>query len=347
MLWYNSILGRIITQRIMDISHTHSDNKTASACHCPLCDSHQVELLSNRNREGGPLRTVICLDCGLVWSDPFPHDPRAFYENDYRLAYKSSYQPQAKHVYRAGQVAVTRHQKIKHLINTPQTLLDVGVGGGEFAYLMKSLGHAVSGIEPNQGYANYAKTQYDLNLQIGFLQDAQFAENSFDVITIWHVLEHTEDPLQVLSRLGSWLKPQGILVVEVPNIEAVCQSPKSTFHDAHLFNFNLASLSKLAERAGLNTQQHLLSADGGNLTVFFNKAESAITVSDWHVPGNAEIIKRIVLNHTPFRHYTSLAPYSRLVGRLLRSIEEFKATRQSKDNKSLLDNLYSKLLKSA
>ena len=331
----------------MDFSDTHSDNKTASASHCPLCDSQQIEPLSNRNREGTPLRTVICLDCGLVWSDPFPHDPRAFYENEYRLAYKSSYQPKAKHVYRAGQVALTRHQKIKPLIRSPQTLLDVGVGGGEFAYLMKALGHAVSGIEPNLGYANYAKTQYDLNLQIGFLQDAQFADNSFDVITIWHVLEHTEDPLQVLSKLGSWLKPQGTLVVEVPNIEAVCQSPKSTFHDAHLFNFNLASLSKMAERAGLSTQQHLLSADGGNLTVFFNKADSAITASDWHLPGNAEMIKQIVLNHTPFRHYTSLAPYLRFARRLFRNIGEFKATRTSKDNKSLLDTLYSQILKSA
>lgn len=320
---------------------------TLSGSHCPLCDSQNIEQLSNSNREGGPLRTVICTDCGLVWSDPFPHDPRAFYENEYRLAYKSSYQPKAKHVYRAGQVALTRHQKIQHLISSPQTLLDVGVGGGEFAYLMKSLGHDVSGIEPNLGYANYAKSQYDLNLQIGFLQDAQFAENSFDVITIWHVLEHTEDPLLVLSKLGSWLKPNGTLVVEVPNIEAVCQSPKSTFHDAHLFNFNLASLSKMAERAGLSTRQHLLSADGGNLTVFFNKTDSLPEAADWHVPGNAEKIKQIVLKHSNFRHYTSLAPYCRTIGRLLRNIDEFKATRQSKDNKSLLDTLYNKVLKSA
>ena len=252
---------------------------------CPLCDSQHIEQLSNSNREGGPLRTVICSDCGLVWSDPFPHDPRAFYENDYRLAYKSSYQPKAKHVYRAGQVALTRLQKIQSLIASPQTLLDVGVGGGEFAYLIKSLGHKVLGIEPNLGYANYAKSQYDLNLQIGFIQDVQFAENNFDLITIWHVLEHTEDPLQVLSKLGSWLKPDGTLVVEVPNIEAICQSPKSTFHDAHLFNFNLASLSKMAERAGLKTRDHLLSADGGNLTVFFNKATLPAETTEWHVPG--------------------------------------------------------------
>ena len=335
------LLGRIdYLLGIMDSSTTN----TIEGSHCPLCNAQDIEQLSSSNREGGPLRTVICRACGLVWSDPFPHDPRVFYENEYRLAYKSSYQPKAKHVYRAGQVALTRYQKIQNLISSPQTLLDVGVGGGEFAYLMKCLGHDVFGIEPNLGYANYAQSQYELNLQIGFIQDIRFADNQFDLITIWHVLEHTEDPLQVLRILGSWLKPNATLVVEVPNIEAVCQSPKSTFHDAHLFNFNLASLSKMTARAGLITHNHLLSADGGNLTVFFKKADSTTESADWHVPGNAEKIKHIVLKHTNFRHYFSIAPYSRLAGRLLRNIDEFKATRQNKDNKKLLDHLYSKVL---
>ena len=70
--------------------------------------------------------------------------------------------------------------------------------------------------------------------------------DSFDVITIWHVLEHTEDPCFVLGKLRSLLKPQGVLVVEVPNIEAICQSPKSTFHEAHLFNFNLDTYARWA-----------------------------------------------------------------------------------------------------
>jgi 2-polyprenyl-3-methyl-5-hydroxy-6-metoxy-1,4-benzoquinol methylase len=294
-----------------------------------------------RSRSGAELRSVICKDCGLVWSDPFPHDPRQFYEEDYRLEYKNTYAPKAKHILRAGRVAVTRHEKIKHLLHKPQTMLDVGTGGGEFAYLIKSLGHDLHGIEPNKGYGQYSATQYDLNLQFGFIQDAQFAENSFDVITIWHVLEHTEDPFFVLGKLRSLLKPDGVLVVEVPNIEATCQSPSSTFHEAHLYNFNLATLRRMGEKAGLFEDRHLFSEDGGNVTLFFKKAESAVDQSgNWEIPENAERITAIVRGHTNLRHYMRAAPYLRFVKCMTRSLFENRDVKGFENNKSLLDQLY-------
>lgn len=311
-----------------------------SSTPCNLCGGHHVAVLSNRSRSGGSLRTVICKDCGLVWSDPFPHNPRQFYEEDYRLAYKNTYAPKAKHILRAGRVALTRHQKIKQLLSTPQTMLDVGTGGGEFAYLMKSLGHDLHGIEPNKGYGEYSVAQYGLNLQFGFIQDGRFEESSFDLITIWHVLEHTEDPFFVLNKLRSLLKADGTLVVEVPNIEATCQSPISTFHEAHLFNFNLTTLSKMGEKAGLIADSHLFSEDGGNVTLFFKKAPSMPSSNHWAVAGNAEHISHIVKNHTNLSHYTGAAPYLRFLRRMSRSIFEKNAVKGFENNKSLLDQLY-------
>lgn len=308
---------------------------------CNLCGSHNVTVLSNRSRSGTELRTVICEHCGLVWSDPFPHDPRQFYEEDYRLAYKNTYAPKAKHVLRAGRVALNRHEKIKHLLDKPQTMLDVGTGGGEFAYLLKSLGHDLHGIEPNKGYGEYSAAQYDLNLQFGFIQDAQFDENSFDVITIWHVLEHTEDPLLVLNKLRSLLKTEGVLVVEVPNIEATCQSPISTFHEAHLYNFNLATLRRMGEKAGLVEERHLFSEDGGNMTLFFKKADTSNRAADnWAIAGNAERISSIIRGHTNLRHYMRAAPYLRFLKRMSRSLFENRAVKGFDNNKSLLDQLY-------
>ena len=56
------------------------------------------------------------------------------------------------------------------------------------------MGHDLHGIEPNKGYADYSVAEYELNLQIGFIQDSRFNDEKFDIITIWHVLEHTENP---------------------------------------------------------------------------------------------------------------------------------------------------------
>ena len=306
---------------------------------CNLCGNSQVYVLARQSRSGAALRSVICPDCGLVWSDPFPHNPRQFYEKDYRLEYKNTYTPKPKHVLRAGGVALTRHEKIKQFLIGQKTILDVGTGGGEFAYLLKSLGHDLHGIEPNQGYAEYSKAAYQLNLHIGFIQDSNFPPENFDLITIWHVLEHTEDPCQVLQKLHSLLKPAGTLVVEVPNIEACCQAPKSTFHEANLFNFNIESLTKMGEKAGLTAENHLLSKDGGNITLFFRKS-SAPLPEQYQIPGNAERIIKLVQQHSCLKHYLSTKPYQRLLQRLSRTAAEINRIKSFDNNKDLLDQLY-------
>lgn len=308
---------------------------------CNLCGGTEVSILSTRSRSGNPLRTVICQACGLVWSDPRPHDARQFYEAEYRLAYKNTYSPKPKHVVRAGKVALSRFGKIAQLLSSQKTVLDVGTGGGEFAYLLQSLGHVVNGIEPNRGYADHSIQQYGLTVRVGFVQDATFDPASFDIVTIWHVLEHTEDPGFILARLRSWLKPDGVLVVEVPNVEATCQAPRNTFHEAHLYNFNVVSLRRLAKKQGLYETSHLISQDGGNITMFFTRAEPLITDQFCAViPGNCEWISRIVRQHTFLRHHLSPSPYVRVWQRLCRSLEERRETVAPNSGKAILDVLY-------
>jgi 2-polyprenyl-3-methyl-5-hydroxy-6-metoxy-1,4-benzoquinol methylase len=308
---------------------------------CNLCGGTEVSILSDRSRSGDPLQTVICRACGLVWSDPRPHDARQFYEEQYRLAYKNTYSPKPKHVLRAGKVALSRFWKIEQLLSSRKAVLDVGTGGGEFAYLLQSLGHTVNGIEPNRGYADHSIQQYGLTVQVGFVQDATCAPASFDLVTIWHVLEHTEDPGFILARLRSWLRPEGVLVVEVPNVEATCQAPRSTFHEAHLYNFNVVSLRRLAKKQGLYETSHLISQDGGNITMFFTRTEPLFADSFSSViPGNCEWISRIVREHTALRHHLSPAPYVRAWQRLCRSLKEQRETATLGSGKALLDALY-------
>ncbi|MBS0150330.1 MAG: class I SAM-dependent methyltransferase [Nitrospira sp.] len=318
-------------------------NQDAKDCSipCNLCGGTEVSTLSSRSRSGNPLRTVICRACGLVWSDPRPHDARQFYEELYRLTYKNTYSPKPKHVLRAGTVALSRFGKIAPLLSSRKTVLDVGTGGGEFAYLLQSLGYVVNGIEPNRGYADYSIQQYGLTVQVGFVQDATFAPASFDIVTIWHVLEHTEDPGFILARLRSWLKPDGILVVEVPNVEATCQAPRSTFHEAHLYNFNVVSLRRLAKKQGLYETSHLISQDGGNITMFFTPKEPLIADPfSAVIPGNYEWISRIVHQHTTLRHHLSPAPYVRAWQRLCRLFKERHETAALGSGKAILDGLY-------
>ena len=310
---------------------------------CSVCGGTDVSILANHSRSGKSLRTVICKDCGLVWSDPLPHDTRSYYENDYRVEYKGTFTPKPKHILRAGKVALSRRKLLGNWIAKPKKILDVGTGGGEFAYLLQTLGHEVNGVEPNKGYAEYSKQQYGLNVQTCFIQDINQPDESFDLITIWHVLEHTENPCEVLTKLYSLLKPKGILVVEVPTIEATCQSPKSTFHEAHIFNFNLATLRKLGEKVGFSEVEHKISQDGANITVFFQKNAQAAEIANdkaLKIPNNAERIINIVNNHTAVKHYLTAWPYQRFLCKMSRMMSEKYATAAFISGKQLLDRLY-------
>lgn len=313
-----------------------------STISCNLCEGTTVAVLSTVSRSGKPLRTVICRACGLVWSDPRPHEAKQFYEHDYRLAYKQTYEPKPKHVLRAGKAALSRWAKIRDLFDGgPYTLLDVGTGGGEFAYLLTCLGHRVMGVEPNRGYGEYSVKEYGLTVRMGLVEEMALPEQAYDVITMWHVLEHTEDPGCVLKRVRGWLKPSGTLVVEVPNVEATCQSPKNTFHEAHLYNFNAATLQALAKKHGLEERRHELSPDRGNVTMFLSKRrEAGSEPQEWALPGNYERVSRIVSGHTTLRHSLSLTPYRRIFERLRESLAEKREARGFCQGRAMLDALY-------
>lgn len=309
---------------------------------CNLCSATEASVVGTLSRSGAALRSVCCLHCGLVWADPRPLDSRSFYEHDYRLAYKGTFEPRPKHVLRAGRVALDRLAHVLPLLQQRRRVLDVGSGGGEFAHLLQSNGHEVLGVEPNQGYAEFSAAHYGLKVVRGFVDDVALPADHFDVITIWHVLEHTEDPCRVLQRLRFALRPEGTLVVEVPNIEATCQSPRSTFHEAHLYTFSPATLARLAEKVGLEVDRITLSSDGGNITALLRRQSQPDKAPETiRIAGEHDRIGGILRGHKPLGHLLTPHPYRRLAKRVFRAVEEYWQTRNTLSPRTLLDDLYS------
>lgn len=307
---------------------------------CNLCGSTQVEEVSSLDRDHKYLRTVVCRECGLVWSDPRPVDARQFYEHDYRVQFKGAFNPKPKHVYRGGKVAIDRYLKIKSHLAGRTSLLDIGSGAGEFLYLMTKAGFKGIGIEPNLGYGGYSRDEYEVEVLPGFAQDHKFPDASFDTITMWHVLEHTEDPYANIELVKKWLKPGGLLVVEVPNVEATCLAPIHRFHIDHLYNFNNENLAVIGEKAGLRCAEVRLSHDGGNLTAFYlNQGDPPR--KDCRIAGNYERVAGLIRDHTNVRHYTQVYPYQRFVGRMSRIVEEARAVREFSSGRRCLDELFS------
>jgi SAM-dependent methyltransferase len=298
-----------------------------------------VDVVGDRDRDGRPLRTTICRRCGLVWSNPRPGeaDVRRYYSREYRLDYKGRSTPSLRHVARSARGAVNRCRELAPHLKRGDRILDAGAGGGEVVYVLRRRGFDASGLEPDEQYARHAREVLGVPVVTGFVQDAGFAPGSFDVITMYHALEHVEDPTAILEKLRSWLTDAGTLLVEVPNVEAQCISPAHRFHFAHLYHFSRATLENLGRKAGFEPTRTWTSPDGGNVIALFKAAARGrpvrIDESDYARVANS------IRQHTAFRYYRSASPYVGPFSRLKTYLLDRRAARGCETPKQVLDSV--------
>jgi SAM-dependent methyltransferase len=109
---------------------------------------------------------------------------------------------------------------VRALHPPPARLLDVGAGRGRFVLAAAGAGYRATGLEPSARGIEAAAALGAAVSQAG-VEDADVDADSLDVITLWHVLEHLDDPGAALSRLRGWLRPGGGLLVGVPNLDSL------------------------------------------------------------------------------------------------------------------------------
>lgn len=144
--------------------------------------------------------------------------------------------------------------------NEKGRLLDVGCGNGRFLAQMRQFGWQVKGVEPDHKAAKLAREYYELEVFEGTLEKASFPDESFDVITMNHVIEHVMDPMQTLVECKRILKAEGKLVVVTSNIQSLGRhlfgkNWRGWEIPRHLFLFSSQSLKALCERAGFKVQR--------------------------------------------------------------------------------------------
>lgn len=312
---------------------------------CNLCGAADVEIIGKHDRDGHALRTTICRQCGLVWSNPRPAEAevRRYYSSEYRLDYKGQATPSPRHIARSGRGALNRYRALAPYLTRGDRILDAGAGGGEVVYVLRQLGFDASGLEPDEQYARHAREALGIPVATGFVQDTTFPPGSFDVVTMYHALEHVEDPSAILARLRGWMVERGVLVIEVPNVEAVCIAPGHRFHFAHFYGFSRAVLEALGRKAKFEPVQTTMSPDGGNLTCVFR------AVAEAQPPrfGSADYtrVAGVVKHHTLLQYYCSASPYTGPVSRLRAYLADRRAALGCETPKQVLDKLLAQLPK--
>ena len=134
-------------------------------------------------------------------------------------------------------------------------LLDIGTAGGSFLHVAKSRGWEVAGCEPSRWLCDWSAKHYGLTVHPGTIFDMPgLVPASFDVITLWDVLEHVPDPAKVLDECRRLLKPGGLLVVNYPDIGAWISRAMGRrwvfLLSVHLYYFTRTTISKMLRGRG-------------------------------------------------------------------------------------------------
>lgn len=311
----------------------------------PSTGRHEAVQIADTDRHGKPLRNVCWIDNGFIGVDPIPiADVENFYKTEYRQEYKGATSPSSRHILRAARIALDRMRRIRAFLpkTSQQNLrtLDAGASSGEFVYLMKTLGHDAMGIEAHSGYAQYARENLGLNVSNAAFSEFKPQGVPFDLITMFHVLEHLEFPVEELARLSVCLSAQGLFAIEVPNILFRGMKFSHKWHRGHLNGFSLKTLKATAARAGLHPVLCEEIGQGGNLFGLFKKGIPAdVGTVDQQFGGSELELEQLQLN-SDWDYYLRPSTWLKIGPKLFSQLEERLIGSRSSSPKHLLDCVY-------
>ncbi|PZX58348.1 methyltransferase family protein [Algoriphagus ratkowskyi] len=224
---------------------------------CPLCKSGHFlnsKVIKDFAVSHESFSICNCTNCGLKFTNPRPtvETIATYYDFPEYFSHDDKSKNLTQFIYqRVRKYAIS--QKIKHLSSLKPTkgkYLDYGCGTGELLYSANKKGWNVTGIEPNEKARLLANSK--LNGRIYESINELPKQNSFDIITLYHVLEHVHELRKSIKKIIKHLEPDGYIIIAVPNpesLDAVKYSTNWAGWDVprHLYHFNHKAIQKFGD----------------------------------------------------------------------------------------------------
>jgi 2-polyprenyl-3-methyl-5-hydroxy-6-metoxy-1,4-benzoquinol methylase len=235
---------------------------------CPVCGSASVQFaLSVKDHSVSKKEFPVwqCSACDLRFTQDVPDaiSIGSYYQSEDYISHTNTSKGLVNKLY---QFVRKRTMTAKRKLVSKETgldkgaLLDIGSGVGSFVATMKEHGWSVTGLEPDAGAREVAKKTYTIELE-NIEKLFQLPANSFDAITLWHVLEHVHDLQSYIAQLQTLLKDNGRLLIAVPNYTAKDAAIYKEYWAAydvprHLYHFSPQSIKTLVERHGMSVKKY-------------------------------------------------------------------------------------------
>jgi len=229
---------------------------------CPVCHSSSVNSLltvKDHSVSGESFEVWQCAVCSLRFTQNVPDESSIgpYYQSADYISHTNTSEGLINRMYQRVR-KFTLEQKANMVIKrtTEQgNVLDIGAGIGAFLHAMKEKGWKVTGLEPDQGARERAAQLFGIELQdVSVLH--QLEQESFDAITLWHVLEHVHQLHPYIEQLKKLLRPGGKILIAVPNYQSLDSSIYGVYWAAydvprHLYHFSPLAMQTLMEQHGL------------------------------------------------------------------------------------------------
>ncbi len=202
---------------------------------------------------------VSCNQCNFKFTNPRPDESSIgrYYESQDYVSHSNTKSGIINKIYHfIKSIAIkNKIRLIEELLPKNRTILDIGCGTGSFLGAIKEKGWSVSGIEPNQNARNLAINDFSIPV-LPELKLDNFNQNTFSVITMWHVLEHVHKLKERISEIYSLLETGGYAIIAVPNCtswDAKHYSSHWAAYDVprHLYHFSPDDIKNLFGQSGL------------------------------------------------------------------------------------------------
>ncbi|PWT78561.1 MAG: class I SAM-dependent methyltransferase [Bacteroidetes bacterium] len=261
---------------------------------CPACGSAKIRKeLTTRDFtvSNEEFEVWECTTCRLRFTQHVPGmmDIGKFYQSENYISHTETSKGFINRIYHivrkrtlTGKRKLINSQIKKNSHANPYKILDIGAGTGAFVSHMKEHGWMATGLEPDPEARKKARELYDVELLPAEELQNQ-AANSFDVITLWHVLEHVHDLHNYLDRLKNITKPGGIILIAVPNYTSFDGGHYREFWAAydvprHLYHFSPQSMRQLLEKHSLQLDSiHPMWFDSFYISMLSEKYKTAST----------------------------------------------------------------------
>lgn len=222
---------------------------------CYLCGSKDYNYRSGSVRDNPALKICECVNCGLVYLSSFDHADVDFYEDS---GMHGEQLLDIKNWLASTEADDERRFLYLKPLLAGKSVLDFGCGAGGFLLKAKSTTAKVYGVELERRLQDhFSKHGLTVFENIESLPEESY-KSKFDFITMFHVLEHIQDPKDMLKKLSTLLSDNGELIVEVPHADDALltlynSEPFSnfTYWSCHLFLFTIKTLEMLVRQSGL------------------------------------------------------------------------------------------------